>query len=241
MARFEMDLGAGGAARLGLIVLSTDETLEYEARQLLSGREAALLHTRIRAEAEVTPEALGLMEGRITETAGLLPEGLGVIGYACTSAATVIGPARVAALVRAAHPEAEVTNPISAVIAALDALGARKIAFVSPYVPSVTAPMRALLAEQGIETLGEASFGESDDATVAKIAPAAVMELANAAVVKGCEAVFISCTNLRSLQIVEEAEARLGLPVVSSNLALVWDMARRVGLRLEHPARLFQL
>jgi maleate isomerase len=39
--------------------------------------------------------------------------------------------------------------------------------------------------------------------------------------------VFLSCTNLRTLEVIDGLEADLGIPVVSSNLALAWDMARR--------------
>ena len=57
MQTYDLDDGYGGAAKLGLIVLSTDETLENEARQVLAGRAVSLVHARIRAEADVTPEA----------------------------------------------------------------------------------------------------------------------------------------------------------------------------------------
>jgi maleate isomerase len=101
----------------------------------------------------VTPEALKMMEKRLPEVAQLLPQGLKAVGYACTSASTVIGPARVAELVQDSHPEAAVSDPISAVMAGLHALKAKRIAFVSPYVKEVTAPMRALLSANGFEAV----------------------------------------------------------------------------------------
>jgi len=66
---YETDEGAGGGCRLGLIVLSTDETLEFEARQVLGNRPVNLLHARIPAQAHVTPEDLEMMAGEMTGTA----------------------------------------------------------------------------------------------------------------------------------------------------------------------------
>lgn len=243
MAAYETDEGAGGAGKLGLIVLSTDETLEFEARALLEGRGLGLLHARIPAEADVTPEALQMMEGRMEATAALLPKGTGVIGYACTSASTVIGPPRVAELVQRAHPEAQVSNPISAVVAALQALGVKRLTYVSPYVPTVTAPMRAYLGAHGIKTVAERSFGESDDYTVARITERSTETLVEEASAEAqSDAVFISCTNLRSFGIIDALEAKLGKPVVSSNQALLWHMLQLSGQQTRGwgPGQLFR-
>lgn len=235
--------GAGGGKRLGLIVLQTDETLEYETRQLLAGRDTALFHARIPNGPEITPESLVAMEAELPRTAALLPSPLGAIGYACTSGATVIGPEAVEDCVQTTHPGVPVTNPISAVIAALDALGARRIAMVTPYVAEVTAPMRALLAECGVEVISEVSFLEPDDSKVARIDPAstraAVVEAGKA---PGVEAVFVGCTNLQTFDIIDEVEHILDLPMVSSNQALLWDMLRRAGQDCTGwgPGRLFR-
>ncbi|MDQ2093186.1 maleate cis-trans isomerase family protein [Rhodalgimonas zhirmunskyi] len=233
-----------GAARLGLIVLTTDETLENEARGCVAGRAVSLLHARIPAQPHVTPEALATMEGHMEAVAGSLPAGLDVVGYGCTSGATVIGPAQVEALIRRAQPGAAVTNPLSAVIAALDVLGARRIGLLTPYVDSVNAPLVAALGQAGIEVVTRASFEQSDDWSVARIPESDTLRGMETLVeTGGCEAIFASCTNLRAFGIVDEAEARLGIPVISSNLALVWHMLRLAGLEAKGwgPGRLFQL
>jgi len=239
---YELDAGAGAGLRLGLIVLSTDETLEYEARAALAGHEVNLLHARIPSQTEVTPEGLETMAERMTATAALLPPGLGAVGYACTSGATVIGPERVAALVRAAHPGVPVTDPMSAVIAALQTLGAARIALVTPYIDAVVAPMRDHMAARGIETVSAQSFGQSEDRTVARIAEASTLRaILRAGRAPGVEAVFVSCTNLRSFGIIAAAEAELGVPIISSNSALLWHLLSRAGVSGagRGPGRLF--
>ena len=227
---YELDEGAGGGLRLGLIVLSTDETLESEARRVLAGHEANLLHARIPARTEVTPADLATMAEAMTATAALLPRGLCAVAYGCTSGATLIGPDRVAALIREAHPGVPVTDPMSAVIKALRALQVRRIAMVTPYVEAVAQPMRAHLAAHGIETVRALNFGEKTDRTVARITERSSERAILAAGAEGgIDAVFTSCTNLRSFGIIEAAESRLGLPVISSNSALMWHLLGLAG------------
>lgn len=240
---YELDDGFGEGVRMGLIVLSTDESLENEARMVLAGRPVSLLHARIPAQPDVTPDSLRRMADEMTATAARLPRGLDVIGYGCTSASTIIGPDRVQALVQQAHPGVPVTNPISAVSAALKALGVGRIGYGSPYVRSVTAPMRDFLAGQGIDTVAEASFDQADDYTVARIAERSTRNmLENLAERDGVEGIFVSCTNLRSFGIIDAVEAATGRPVVSSNQALIWHMLRLAGAEARGwgPGRLFE-
>ncbi|MDZ7708866.1 MAG: aspartate/glutamate racemase family protein [Roseovarius sp.] len=243
---YELDEGPGGGLRLGLIVLSVDTGLEWEARQVFAGRPAHVLHTRIPARDHVTPEDLAHMAPELTRTAALLPPGLGAVGYGCTSGATVIGPEEVARRVNEAHPGVPVTNPLSAVIAALRALGVARIGMVTPYLPDVVAPMQAALAKAGIEAVASESFGESDDRIVGRIPEAATLRgMLDVGQRPGVEAVFASCTNLRSMAVVAEAEAALGKPVVTSNQAMFWHMLRLAGAgeraRGWGPGRLFAL
>lgn len=241
--KYELDNPDAAGLRLGMIVLSTDETLEHDARQVMAGRDVNLMHARIPSLADVTPETLQTMAGAMTGTAALLPTGLDAIAYACTSGATVIGPGEVERLVQKAHPGVPVTNPMSAVIAALKALRADRIGLVTPYVASVTAPMRAYLAEHGIETVSEVSFGEGDDRRVARISEAstraAMLKAGRAA---GVQAVFASCTNLRTFGVIEEVEAELDLPVISSNSAMLWNLIGLAGglAKGRGPGRLFR-
>ncbi|MDF1669011.1 MAG: aspartate/glutamate racemase family protein [Roseovarius sp.] len=238
----EYQLDSVTAPRLGMVVLSTDETLEDETRSVLEGRDARLMHSRIYSAPQVTPDSLRAMEALMPASAQLLPEGLDAIAYGCTSASVMMGPEAVERQIQSVHPNVPVTNPISAVIAALDHLDASKIALVTPYTAKVATPMRDFLARAGAETLVEADFGEEDDRKVARISEAstlnAVLETGRT---RGVEAVFASCTNLHAFGIIDAAEAELGIPVISSNLALVWHVLRLAGVTPTGwgPGRLF--
>jgi len=240
---FETDDGYGGTAALGLIVLATDETLEPEVGPLLHWAGRSLYHARIPSQPEVTRETLLQMEADLPAVAALLPPSVNfaAIGYGCTSAATVIGPERVAAAIHTAHPGVPVTNPISAVIAACQALGVKRLGFLTPYVAEVSAAMRTMLEKNGLEIDGFLSFEEGQEKIVARITEASVLDAVVALGAGNCDAVFTSCTNLRAFNIIEQAEAAIGKPVLSSNSALGWHMLRLAGVSggIEGPGRLY--
>lgn len=235
--------GSIGRWTLGLIVLQVDETIEIEFRRLLSP-ETALYVTRIPSGDALTPDSIATMEDHLPKAAGLLPPAarFDAVAYACTSGTALIGPDRVADLIRGACHTAQVTTPLGAATRALRALGATRIGLVSPYVPSVAGPIRQAFENAGFQVTATLSFGEEVEAKVARIDPASVAGAAREVARTGRpDAIFLSCTNLRTLEILPELEAELGIPVLSSNQTLAWDMARlaRAPVPPSAPGRLF--
>jgi len=225
----------GSRATFGLIVLQTDETLEPDFRRIFNALDVAAYVSRVPSGADVTPETLASMEAEIPRAASLLPPSLdyGAVGYGCTSGATVIGPARVAELVQGAARAKAVTDPISAVIAGLTALQVTRVGMVTPYIESVTEPMRKILTKNGFEVVSCLSFNEKIEERVARIDPESIRDAAIAAGQGDADAVFLSCTNLRTLDVIDEVEATLGKPVISSNQALGWHMAQLAGTQCD--------
>lgn len=229
---FTTDAGIGLRANLGLLVLRTDQTIEDEFRFALPTDGVALYEARLYNDAEITPEKLARMYDEIPATVGLLPDvTFDVIGYACTSGALVIGEDRIAARVRDALPGVKVTDPVTAARAALTALGATRLALLTPYIGTINHSLRNALMARGMDIPVMGSFNEPDDNTVARISAdsieRAILDLGAA---KDCDAVFVACTSLRVARIVERVEAKLGKPVTSSNHALAWHMLRLGGV-----------
>jgi len=227
--KFETDEGLGQRARIGLIVLQSDQTIEYEFAQLVSDNDIAIYHARIPNDVEVTPDTLRRMEEELPRTAALLPASFqfDAVGYACTSGATMIGESRVDKIIRREHGQAKTSNPITACKAALTALGVKRIALVTPYAPEVTLEMQRNLKEAGFATNAVASFNESDDFTVARITSSSILNaVLRAGVRDDCDAVFVSCTSLRAVEIIAEAEEHLQKPVIASNQVLAWHLMR---------------
>ena len=226
---FATDQGIGSKATLGLIILQTDETIESEFSKILPKDGVALYHSRIPMCNEVNSDTLKQMQIAIPASAGLLPPALlfDVIGYGCTSGACLIGPDAVRDAVQQAHPEAKVTDPMSAIIAACEALGVKKLGFLTPYVAEVSAQMREKLEASGYSVAAFSSFEETEDKVVAKITENSILEaIESVAAQAQCDAVVVSCTSLRTTGLVEEAERRIGKPVISSNLAMAWHMMK---------------
>ncbi len=230
---FETDEGIGTRANMGVIVLETDETLEHEFARMMRLPGVALYHSRIPMVSEIRPETLARMEADLPASARLLPESLAfdVIGYGCTSGATVIGSDKVSAAIRSVCPTARVTDPLAAIIAAARHVGARRLGFVTPYVAEVSARMWRKLEEAGLEIAGFGSFEEANDHVVARITEASILKaVERVARMAPCDAILISCTNLRCLNILDDMEARTGLAVISSNQALAWHMLQLAGI-----------
>jgi len=230
---FDLSGPIGHRAALGLLVLQTDETIEHDMRRVLPVDGVSLNVARVPNAAGITAESLAAMKDALPKAAGRLPRAAqyDVIGYGCTSASSVIGPDAVAKLIGSGARTAHVTEPVSALVAACAALGVGRLAFLSPYIEEVSATLRGALAARGVDSPVFGSFEEGDDARVARIAPESIAAGALAlGAAPEAEAVFLSCTNLRTLDVIDRIEAELGKPVLSSNQVLAWHMARLAGL-----------
>ena len=236
---FQTDSGIGTRANLGIIVLEEDETLEHEFRQILTGSGIALHTNRIPMAAHVRPDTLASMETALPAAAQRLPSAphYSAIGFGCTSASSVIGSDRVAAAITSVCKGAEVTDPLAAIIAACKALDAKRIGFVTPYIAEVSALMRDKLTNASLEIVSFGSFEEGNDQIVARITPASILSaIKSVAAQAPIDAVVVSCTNLRCLDILRDAETAIGAPVISSNQALAWHMLRLAGIDDKSPA-----
>ncbi|MGR3323180.1 MAG: maleate cis-trans isomerase family protein [Pseudooceanicola sp.] len=221
------------APQLGVIVLQEDETLEQDFRRLIpAGVE--FLTSRVPSGAEVTPETLAAMEGNLGTAAALLPRTarFASLAYACTSGAAQIGPARVAGILRETAKADHVTDPVTALVAACRALGVSRLGLLSPYMASVSDRLCRVLAEHGIDTPVFGSFDVAEEARVVRIDAESIRQGALAlAAEQQLDALFLSCTNLRTLNVIPLIEAELGLPVLSSNVVLAWHMLDAAGQR----------
>lgn len=243
---FETDGGIASRARLGLIVLATDFTIEHEWRAILSGLAGvALYQSRILNDNQITPETLRAMEPRIAAAAGVILPGnsLDVVAYGCTSASMAIGEEKVFERIREVRPGVRCTTPITGAFAAFRALKARRIGVLTPYRADVNRIVADYIRARGFEVPVFGSFNEPDDGKVSRISPASVKHgietiLAQAPV----DAVFVSCTSVRLAEAARGIEQETGVPVTSSNHAMAWHALRLAGITDALPqwGRLFE-
>ena len=218
--------------RLGLIVLSTDLTIERNAARLIGWHEAVVHVSRIRFENPTTPDNLCAMGPDIAAAAKLLVPGvdLAAVAFACTAASVTLRNEIVTDAIAAVRPGVPAVTPSSAGLAALKALGAYRIALLTPYLPETTAPMIDYFEAGGLTVERCACFGLSDDRDMARIDHAQLIEAAVALDSPAVDALFLSCTALPALDVIDAIEARIGKPVVSSNQATFWALRGLAGL-----------
>ncbi len=243
---YRMDEGVAARAAIGLLVLATDQTMEYEFRQVMTIPGAAVYATRVYNDAEITLETLRAMRPLIAPaTALILPDlRLDVIAFGCTSASIALGEETIFAEIRKARPAIACTTPVTAALAAFRAFGARRIGVLTPYSAEVNANVARYLEGRGVEVASFRSFCNPDDRQVARIAVASIAAgIREVARGRALDAVFVSCTSLRLCEAVAEIEAEVGLPVTSSDHALAWHSLRLAGIADPLPGlgRLFRL
>lgn len=231
---YDTDSGIARRASIGLIVLATDYTIEHEWRQVFAGLEGVALYaSRIHNEDRITPETLRAMEPRIIECARVITPDtpVDVIAYGCTSASMAIGEERVFANIRQAKPDAKGTTPITAAFAAFDAFRAKRIGVLTPYPADVNKIVSDYIAARGYQVPVFGSFNADRDTVVARITPQSIEQGVREIIKHGeVDAVFVSCTSVRLMQVCAELEESLGIPLTSSNHAMAWHALRLAGI-----------
>ncbi len=217
--------------RFGLVALATDHVSESELHRMMPPEEVDLFATRTRHDGQCDIGSLRAMADGLAASCDLLLPGtpLDAIAYGCTSGTVAIGFDRVAATIRSQRPGVAVTTPISGAEAALRALGVQRIAMLTPYVDEVNALVADYLEGRGLEVTTLASFGLDTDIQMSTVPTEAIERAVLDMDSTGAEGVFICCTALRSVSTIAPLEQRLGLPVISSNQAMLWEMLRASG------------
>lgn len=228
---YTLDVDDPNTPPMGLIVLQTDETIENDFRTLLHQDSSPIYVSRIPSALEVTTGTLTEMKRALPAAADLLPKArpYGVVGYGCTSASSVIGSEAVERLVKKTCNTRAVTNPLRAATACAQDLGISRFALLSPYVEEVNTGLRNAFADVGISMDVFGSFGVAEESKVVRISMQSIVDAAvRLGSDRSVEAIFLSCTNLRTLAAIPAIQQRIGKPALSSNQSLAWHMQRLI-------------
>ncbi len=224
--------------QIGLIVLQSDVTIEDEFRNYFKDAGISLLVSRIPFENEVTVESLQNMAGHLKKSTSLFPltHSFDAVGYACTSGAMQIGDKKIASLIQSERPANFVTNPMQAALTAFKHLGVKNIGYIGPYSAAVCQTMINHIEANGHNVPHAIIFDEEEDKYVGRISPETIYDTAiNLKEMAGEEidAIFISCTNMKCISILPNIKAVTGIPALSSNMVLAWDLARSSDIPFE--------
>ena len=170
--------------------------------------------------------------------------GTSCVAYACTASSFAQGVGYDVDISRRieAASGSRATTTSTAAVAALRALGVRRIGVAAPYPDAVCERLRIFLEDSGFEVLSLTNLGLLGTA-IGRVSNDEAYALAKRADTPAAEALFISCTGLRTVDIVAPLERDLGKPVVSANLATMWHSLEIAGVeaRPEGLGRLYEL
>lgn len=232
--------------RIGVLAPPANVAVEREFPAWLPAG-VVMNHARLsRPSTQMTKDDLLAMNASVERAARDLsfaqPE---VIAYACTSGSFLEGQGAEGAVARRIEAVTGVPafTTSEAVVAGLRALGARRVFMITPYPEAVNAEEIAFLAYYHLNVAGHDSFGCATSAEIRALSSQQVAGLARARCgdIACCDALFISCTNLLTMNEIEGLETALGVPVVSSNQATLWMALRRLGVAIDGPGRLFRV
>lgn len=218
----------GWRAKIGLIYPAEGLVMEPEFAAMAP--EGVSIHTARVDLTESTIEGLsGMMDDDRIEIAARM---LGyrtptdVVTFGGTSATFMRGMGydrEVIARMEAVMTNVPASTTSTAAVRALQAVGAKRVSFVGPYVNEVTERGGHFFAENGFEVTGAHGLGISDNLELNDLPLDRVYEYTKSVVEPEADTIFISCTGIRTVGALEALESDLGRPVVSAIQATFWD------------------
>jgi len=227
--------------RVGLIIPSSNVTIETELPALLTRHRTARFtfhSSRMRMQA-VSEEALRAMNAQQERcVAELTDASCDAFVYGCLVALMAQGPGEHQRVIAAIQEQVSdrgslpaIVTSADALIEALRALRAQRIALVTPYMKSLARKVVNYLEAEQSEVTGWVALEEPDNAAVARIQGPRILAAARALELAKADALILSaCVQMPSLSLIEAAEVEFGLPVLSASTASAFTLLRRLEL-----------
>jgi maleate isomerase len=162
-----------------------------------------------------------------------------IIAFCCTVGSMIDGADYDRDIINLIEEQAKVPaiTTTTAVRAALDVLGVFRIGVATPYTREILQHEKATLEGMGYKITKIIGFHENIPAEmfrnemIGRLSPEEASQLGLKVDSSQNEAIFISCTNFRALEIIQGLEEKTGKPVVSSNQATMWYALRKLGIK----------
>lgn len=219
--------------RIGLLVPSSNSVMEVDFyRHVPSG---TTVHTArmFMEDTTVEGESRMLDEFCFPAAHALATVRPDVIVFGCTSAGALRGNDYDTELCRRLSNQtgAPVVSTIRSVIKAISGRGARRIGVITPYVEQLNQKIAQSLVDEGLEVAAIHGLGITENFSIAEVSAAEIADFAARSFAgEKIELLFASCTNFRALDAVTAIEDKLGVPVMTSNLAALEGACEPLGL-----------
>ena len=217
--------------RVGLIALATDFRIEKDFISVIKDKDIDFFVNRIHCYSPLTSENLVKMSATITEISeDILPnEKLDCVVYGCTSGTIAAGYDVIKSKVNMAKPEAKVTTPSTAAVNALRKMKINNIAIFTPYSKPLNDEVIDYFKSENFKISSNAYFDILNDLDIGKVDEDYLCETLSNMDLGDADALFISCTALPALSIIDKLEKKLNKIVLSSNQVLIWDTLQSIG------------
>ena len=219
--------------RIGLIALGSDFRIEKDFNNLIYGRDIDLYVNRIHCYNPLTIKTLAKMADDITEvTKDILPDQkLDCVAYGCTSGTVAAGYDLIKEKVNLAKPEAKVTTPITSAVKALNMFGINKISIFTPYTKMINESVVNYFKKENIIINSLSYFDIDSDLDIGKVDENYLFNVLSKVDLEGSDALFVSCTALPVLSLIDKLEKKLNKIVLSSNQTLIWDSLNAINYK----------
>ena len=220
-----------GNPRIGLITLGSDFRIEKDFNNVIHGKNIDLFINRIHCYNPLTNETLAKMANDITDvTKEILPnEKLDCVAYGCTSGTVAAGYDIVKKNINLAKPEAKVTTPITSAVKVLKKLDIKNISVFTPYTKPINQSIVDYFKKSGINIKELHYFDIASDIDIGKVDKDYLFKVLSNLNLDESEALFISCTALPALDLIDKLEKKFNKLVLSSNQTLIWEALNLVG------------
>ena len=217
--------------RIGLITLGSDFRIEKDFNNLIYGKDIDLYVNRIHCYNPLTNETLVKMANDITSvTEDILPDQkIDCIAYGCTSGTIAAGYDTIKSKINLAKPDAKVTTPITSTIKALKKLDIKKISIFTPYTKEINDSVVSYFNNENIIINSLTYFDIASDLDIGKVDENYLFDILSKIDLEDSDALFVSCTALPVLSIIDRLEKKLNKIILSSNQTLIWDALNLIG------------
>ena len=227
----EMDKGRHWRAKLGFILMSTDLAAESDFFDM-APKDVAVHITRLKTDDYTTNETLSRHIEYMADAASRIQPDTkpNVISYSCTSGSIVIGEEIIKKEIKKGAPYSIPMTLVTGVIDALKELKIKKIVVGTPYLDEINIKEAEFLYEKGFSVLNIQGLNLTKGIEFGTVTPDYWIKFAEEIDEDDADAIFLSCGGIRSTEVIDKIEQKIGKPVITSNQAQMWSCLRRAGV-----------
>ena len=218
-------------ARIGLIIPSANSLTEPQFHRYLPSGVSAHV-ARLRMAGKFRKPLAELKPSLIEAAQALSDVRPNLIVFHCTANSMENGLAHERAILDIVEQASgcQTISTAQAITRAFDQTGIKKLVLISPYVKATNEHEVHYLAEAGYTVVHELGLGLESDA-YAKVTPDEWKTVVKKNARDNADGYFLSCTNTRMIEAIDDLEKDLSKPVVNSNQATLWACLKKLGIK----------